>query len=51
MEYIANRQIYEPCMGEAQMPGSNKFMWWWYQELNPEEEGDGASEGAERVMG
>ena len=33
------------------MPEYIRFMGWWYQDLNQEKEGDGASEGAEREVG
>ena len=33
------------------MPGSSIFMWWWDQDLNPEEEGIGSREGEEREVG
>ena len=47
MEYITNRPIYELCMGAERMPELRKIMWWWYQDIKPEEERNGASEVAE----
>ena len=48
VEYIPNCQIYKLCMGADRIPGSSRFMRLWDQDLNPEEERDDASEGAER---
>ena len=47
-EYISNHPIYEVCMGTERILGSIIFILWWDQDLNPEEERDDASEGAER---
>ena len=33
------------------MPKLSICVWWWDQDLNPEEEGDGTREGAERDVG
>ena len=48
MEYIENIPIYELFTGAERMPVSIRCMRWRYQDLNPEEEGDSASEGVER---
>ena len=50
-QYIANRPIYDLCTGAEQMPKLSICVWWWDQDLNPEEEGDGTREGAERDVG
>ena len=46
-EHIVNCPIYELCTATEKMLGSSIFMRWWYQEINPEEEGDGASKGVD----
>ena len=33
------------------MKVSSRFMLWWYQDPNPEKEGDGTSKGADREVG
>ena len=50
-EYIENHPIYELCTGVERMPGLNRLMWWWDQELNLDEEGDVARESFEREVG
>ena len=50
-EHIANHPIYELCMGAEKIPGSISVIWWWDQDLNQEEEGNGDSEVAERELG
>ena len=50
-EYIANRPIFELCMGAEQIPGSSRFKKWWDKDINWEEKGDIASEGSERELG
>ena len=33
------------------MTGLSIFVWWWYQYLNPEEEGEISIEGLDRELG
>ena len=48
-EYIQRRQanvaaqvdchpIYELCAGAERVPGTSRFMWWWYQDMGREVE-------------
>ena len=39
------------CTGVERMTGLIRFMWWWDQDINQEEEGESAREGAEREVG
>ena len=46
-----NRPIYELCTGAEQILWLSIFMCWWYQEINPEEDGYGAIKGTKRELG
>ena len=50
-EYIENLLIYELCTGAERMPVLSRLIWWWYQDLKPEEEVDGSNEGVESWVG
>ena len=47
-EYITNRLIHELCIGVEKVLLFSIFMRWWYQDLNPKEEVNSSSKGAER---
>ena len=49
-EYIVDYPIYELCMEVERIPGSSRFMQWWYQDLTPEDYGDSVSKGAAREL-
>ena len=51
MRNISRIYPYELYTRAEWMPEYIRFMGWWYQDLNQEKEGDGASEGAEREVG
>ena len=36
--HISNQPIYELCTVEAKIPGSRRFMRWWYQDMVQEVE-------------
>ena len=50
-EYIANHPIYELYAGVEWMPCLSTLMWWWHQDVKPQEEGAETSEGVEREVG
>ena len=49
--YITNHPIYELCMRADMMKEPIRLMRWWDQDLTQEEEGEGESKGAERIVG